>query len=58
MVKKAADKGEAAAMTFIANMYGNGEGVSKDYSQAMLWYKKAADKGNEDAKSALKRIRM
>ena len=45
-------------MTFIANMYGNGEGVSKDYSQAMLWYKKAADKGNEDAKSALKRIRM
>jgi hypothetical protein len=30
-------------------MYDNGEGVEKDASQAVDWYRKAAEQGNENA---------
>ena len=34
--------------------YYNGDGVAKDLEQAVYWYRKAANHGNEDAKKALK----
>ena len=30
-------------------MYYNGEGVQKDYKQAVEWFKKSANQGNADA---------
>ena len=30
-------------------MYDTGEGVSKDYKQAMHWFKKSAEQGNAEA---------
>ena len=34
-------------------MYGNGQGVSQDYKEAVRWYRKAADQGDADAQSLL-----
>jgi TPR repeat protein len=34
-------------------MYYSGEGVAEDYSQAVHWYRKAADQGNADAQYTL-----
>lgn len=44
-----ADKGDATAQTFIGFMYDNGEGVTLDYQQAVVWYTKAAEQGNANA---------
>ena len=33
-------------MNWIGWMYQNGNGVSQDYTEAMKWYRKAADAGN------------
>ena len=33
----------------LATRYKNGEGVERDYTEAMKWYKKAYDLGNGDA---------
>lgn len=41
----AADRGSAAAQTYIAAMYETGLGVKRDYLEAMRWYQKAADQG-------------
>ena len=32
-------------------MYENGQGVKKNYTEALRWYQKAADQGNEQAKT-------
>ena len=37
-------------------MHSQGQGVRKDEAQAAIWYQKAADQGNEDAKRALARL--
>ena len=37
-------------------MYANGEGVEKDYKEAVKWYRKAAEQGSENAKAALKKL--
>jgi hypothetical protein len=34
-------------------MYVNGHGVSQDYTQALIWYRKAADQGNDRAQFGL-----
>ena len=44
--RKAADKGNAAAMGNMGVMYGDGLGVQRDYNKAVSWYRKAAEKGN------------
>ena len=48
---KAANQGHATAQTNIGRMYRNGQGVTKDYSQAWAWFRKAADQGHADAQS-------
>ena len=54
LYRKAAEAGNAAAMTRLGDIYSGGEGVPQDYSQAKYWYQKAADKGNEAAKNKLR----
>jgi TPR repeat protein len=47
--EKAADKGNADAMTNLGALYYSGRGVAQDYAKAREWFEKAADKGNADA---------
>jgi TPR repeat protein len=44
--RKAADAGNANAMTALGWLYDNGMGVEKDLKQAADWYRKGADAGN------------
>jgi len=42
------------AQTNLGDCYYNGKGVEQDASKALEWYKKAAEQGNEDAKTKIK----
>jgi TPR repeat protein len=44
--KLAADQAHASAQINLGNSYYKGEGVSKDYKEAVKWYKLAADQGD------------
>lgn len=46
---RAAVQGDAAAQTRLALCYFEGKGVSKDYKEAIKWFRKAAELGNADA---------
>ncbi len=48
-LRKAADQGHAEAMTRLAQMYANGQGLNKDEAEAARWYRKAADQNYSDA---------
>ena len=54
--RNAADKGEAAAMFAIGQLYEHGRGVKRDPEQASRWYRKAAERDDADAKAALRRL--
>ncbi|MHB1024383.1 MAG: CHAT domain-containing protein [Desulfobacteria bacterium] len=43
--RKAADAGNAKAMTWLGYAYEQGHGVNQDYVEAVRWYRKAADAG-------------
>jgi hypothetical protein len=45
-LRKAADAGDAVAMYNIGTLYYSGQGVVRDYQQAMTWFCKSADAGN------------
>ena len=49
-------KGGAMAQYNLGSNYGSGEGVKKDSAQAMSWFRKAADQGDNNAKVALDRL--
>jgi hypothetical protein len=34
-------------------MYDNGQGVLQDFTEAMKWYRKSAERGNKDAQLKL-----
>ena len=36
--------------------YENGRGITKNDEEAVKWYRKAAEQGNENAKNALKKL--
>jgi TPR repeat protein len=44
-----AGQGDAQAQFNLGLMYDNGRGVTKDYTEAVKWYRKAAAQGNADA---------
>jgi uncharacterized protein len=46
LLQKAADAGDAVAMSNLGDLYCYGHGVTRDYAQARQWYQKAADAGN------------
>ena len=41
-----AEQGNASAQLDLGLMYGNGQGVSQDYTQAARWFREAAEQGN------------
>lgn len=45
-LRQLADRGSTPAMMFLARLYTNGTGVSRDASEAVGWYKKAALAGS------------
>ncbi len=48
------EQGDAYAQFLLGVIYEIGRGVTKDESEAVKWYRKAAEQG--DAKEALKRL--
>ena len=51
--RKAAAAGEPGAMRNIGTNYYNGQGVTKDRAEAIRWYKKAAEAGDDVSKKWL-----
>ena len=51
--KKKAEAGDANAQDNLGSMYAKGEGVLKDYAEAVKWFRKAADQGHADAQKSL-----
>jgi TPR repeat protein len=54
--RKAVDQGDAVAPRNLSYMYENGRGVPKSNIQAMIWYSKAANQGNQGAMEVLVRL--
>ena len=54
--RKAAEKGAPAAQIRLGDCYIEGTGVEQSKTKAIIWYKAAADQGDNDAKEILKRI--
>ena len=48
--RAAANRGDKVAQHNLGACYYNGTGVVQDYKQAVYWFKKAAEQGNENAK--------
>ena len=48
-LKALADQGDAEAQNNLGLRYYNGEGVTKDYAEAVKWYRKAAEQGHAEA---------
>ena len=48
MVQKTGRAGAKAQLN-LGNMYCNGDGVEQDYTEAVVWYRKAAEQGNAGA---------
>ncbi len=44
--KRAAERGNAAAQNDLGNKYYNGEGVERDYKEAVKWYRRSAEQGD------------
>jgi uncharacterized protein len=55
-IAKAAALNHAAAMYQLGQFYENGQGVPRNRETAIVWYRKAAERGDEDAKKALIRL--
>jgi TPR repeat protein len=48
-----AEQGNADAQAALGFIYQNGDGVPKDDSESVRWYRKAAEQGNAEAQAAL-----
>ncbi len=46
---KGAQEGEVHAQSNVALFYATGEGVEKDFAEAMKWWRRAAEQGDEEA---------
>ena len=56
--RKAAEQGNAAALYVLGLCYEGGVGVEIDLPEALKWYRKAAEQGDDDARSALQRLKQ
>jgi hypothetical protein len=48
--------GDADAQCKLGKMYENGRGVAQDYAEAVKWYRKSAEQGNDFAKRKLNEL--
>ena len=55
-VRTLAEQGDAKAQFVLGTMYRDGQGVGKDLTETLKWWKKAAELGNVDAQFALGNI--
>ncbi len=44
-----AEQGDAAAQSYLGNLYRTGQGVPQDYAEAERWYRRAVEQGNASA---------
>ena len=51
--KAKAEKGDATAQSNLGFCYANGQGVEKDYAEAVKWFRKAAEQNNAVAQANL-----
>ena len=47
--RSAAERGHPGAQFNLGAAYANGEGVTRDYAEAVTWLRKAAEQGHPDA---------
>jgi TPR repeat protein len=52
-LQKSAEFGDAVAQFALGRAYESGNGVPQRMDQAAIWYRKAAEQGNEKAQSSL-----
>jgi len=55
-IRQAAEQGDAKAQFQIGQMYSSGYRVSRNLSEAVVWYRKAAKQGDKDAEFVLKSL--
>lgn len=55
---EAANKGHVRAMGNAANMFKRGDGVPKNIAQALNWYSKAADAGDQNAAAECEKLKL
>jgi TPR repeat protein len=55
-VRTLAEQGDAEAQFALGTMYRDGQGVARDYAEALRWWRSAAELGLLDAKLALGNI--
>ena len=48
-----AENGDAQSQFNLGSWYAKGEGVAKDYVEAVKWYRKAAEQNSAEAQDAL-----
>ena len=48
-----AERGEAAAQTYLGYMFETGRGVPRNYTEAAMWYRRAAEQGDSLAQYSL-----
>jgi TPR repeat protein len=53
VLKQQAARGDAAAQCGLGAMYDSGYGVTQDFAQAAMWYRKAANQGDAAAQMTL-----
>jgi len=51
--RAAAERGDADAQHKLGTMYREGRGVTRDYAQAVVWFRKAAEQGHAGAQNSL-----
>lgn len=52
-----AEKGLPSFQYIVGRRYLNGDGVTQSVAQAKIWFNKAAEQGNTDARAALEKLR-
>jgi len=55
-LERSSELGNCYAMFALGLLYEKGEGVPKDIKQAIAWYRRASEKGNDEAKRVLDRL--
>ena len=56
LVKKA-EAGDAKAQYYLGRCYYKGDGVAQDYKEAVKWFTKSAEQGNDSAKRKLEELK-
>ena len=57
-LKSAAERGDSKAQWLLGKAYAEGDGVEKNYVEAVKWYRMAADKGGSERQLQLGRYYM